>query len=50
MSISLFTHIRAKLESWNSDKPKYRATLLHPRTSKDSYFGLAKRGIIDSSS
>jgi RecA/RadA recombinase len=50
MSISLFTHIRAKLESSNSDKPKYRATLLHPRTSEDSCFGIAKKGIIDSSS
>jgi DNA repair protein RAD51 len=48
MSISLCTHIRAKLETLNSDRPKYRATLLHPRTSNDSYFGIAKEGIIDS--
>jgi RecA/RadA recombinase len=47
-SISLCVHIRAKLETWNADKPKYRATLLHPRTSKDSYFGIAKNGIVDS--
>jgi RecA/RadA recombinase len=47
-SISLGVHIRAKLETWNTDRPQYRAKLLHPRTPKNSYFGIDKEGIIDS--
>lgn len=46
-SISLYAHIRAKLETSDSDKRHYRAILLHPRTSKSSYFGIEKEGVTD---
>jgi hypothetical protein len=46
-SISLYAHVRAKLEALDSNKPQYKATLLHPSVSKSSYFGIEKEGITD---
>jgi RecA/RadA recombinase len=46
-SISLYAHVRAKLEVLDSNKPQYKATLLHPSVSKSSYFGIEKEGITD---
>jgi RecA/RadA recombinase len=46
-SISLYTHVRAKLEILDSNKLQYKATLLHPSVSKSSYFGIEKEGITD---
>jgi DNA repair protein RAD51 len=46
-SISLYAHIRAKLEIVNQDKLEYKATLLQPSTSKSSYFSIEPRGITD---
>jgi hypothetical protein len=46
-SISLYAHVRSKLETLDSNKSRYKATLLHPSVSKSSYFGIEKEGITD---
>jgi hypothetical protein len=46
-SISLYAHIRAKLEIVNQDKLEYKATLLQPSISKSSCFSIESRGITD---
>jgi RecA/RadA recombinase len=46
-SISLYTHVRVKLETADSDKPQFRASLLQPSTSKRGYFRIDKEGVTD---
>jgi DNA repair protein RAD51 len=46
-SISLYAHIRAKLEIIDQDKLEYKATLSQPSISKISYFTIESRGITD---
>ncbi len=44
-SMSLYAHIRAKLET--TDSKQYRAILLHPRTYKNGYFCIEEEGVTD---
>jgi len=46
-SISLCTHIRAKLEIADLARLLYKATLVHPAGPKSSFFGIKKIGITD---